>query len=122
MITGRDPGTPAATGPTLAPTLPPVPARSASDAEWAAFRAAGRARRRATALAVRARALSGSPPELRRWDGTPYPDLTADPLFEPWPAAGEAPDPTPDRADGTAATGGYGPGPAGPLPHAEDAP
>ena len=71
------------------PPLPAVPGPFASDADWAAFRAAGRARRRARARAVLARALRVAPPELLRWDGTPYPDLTADPAFEPCPGAGQ---------------------------------
>jgi len=86
MTTRRDAGMPAIAGGTSpVPPLPPVPAPAASDADWAAFRAAGRARRRAIARHVRARALRTPAPELRQWDGTPYPDLTADPAFEPWP-------------------------------------
>ena len=88
MTIRRDTGTPVSTGGTApVPPLPPVPASAASDADWAAFRAAGLARRRAIARHVRAQALAMPAPELRQWDGTPYPDLRADPAFEPWPAA-----------------------------------
>ncbi len=91
MITQRDAGMPATAvrTPPL-PPLPPVPPPSASDAAWAAFRAAGRARRRAIAREVRAQALALPVPELRQWDGTPYPDLTANAAFEPWPAERES--------------------------------
>jgi hypothetical protein len=71
------------------PPLQPAPPPSASDAAWAAFRAAGQARRRAIARHVLAQALAMPTPELRQWDGTPYPDLAADPAFEPWPAERE---------------------------------
>ncbi len=79
--------------PSIPSPLPPLrhaPAPSASDAEWAAFHAAGRARRRVTAVAVLVRSLAVPPPELLRWDGTPYPDLTTDPLYEPEPTEDDA--------------------------------
>ena len=69
--------------PTPRPERPSAPPADAPANEWTRFHEQSATYRRATASDVRDKALRTPAPELRQWDGTPYPDLATDPAFEP---------------------------------------
>ena len=77
--------------PTPRPERPSAPLAAAPAHEWTRFHEQSATYRRATAADVRDKALQTPAPELRQWDGTPYPDLTADPAYEPGEVSPDSP-------------------------------